>query len=104
MTGRADVTVGARDDVLLLPVNAIFDQQGTLVAHVVGTTGAETRRVALGESNDAVVEVVSGVREGEKVLLSAPAAGAAQPAPGTTPKGLAAPAFNRASANALQPH
>jgi hypothetical protein len=95
--------VGTRADVLLVPVNAIFDQQGTLVAHVVGPSGVDTRRVDVGESNDVLVEVVGGLREGDQVLLTQPGrTGAAPPAPaaGGTRQGAAA---GRHLANGLQP-
>src|SRR6185436_4000835 len=56
MTARADIVLGTRSDVLLLPVNAVFEHQGALVAHVVRASGSEARTVSLGESNDTLVE------------------------------------------------
>ena len=88
MSIRADVITGARSDVLMVPVTAVFNQQGAHVVYVVGATGTETRPVELGQSNDRMVEIVAGLREGERVSLSAP---------GTAPT----PAPNRG--NALQP-
>jgi multidrug resistance efflux pump len=88
MTIRADVIVGSRDHVLMIPVTAVFNNQGSRVVYVTSATGTEMRPVDLGESNDRMVEVVSGLREGERVSLSAPTA-AGQAAP---PRG-----------NALQP-
>jgi multidrug resistance efflux pump len=88
MTIRADVIVGSRTNVLMVPVTAVFNSQGTRVVYVTGATGTGMRPVDLGESNDRMVEIVAGLREGERVSLSAPpAAGAA-----TLPRG-----------NALQP-
>jgi multidrug efflux pump subunit AcrA (membrane-fusion protein) len=74
MTIRADVIVGSRANVLMVPVTAVFNNQGSRVVYVTGTTGTSMRPVDLGESNDRMVEVVSGLREGERVSLSAPAA------------------------------
>ena len=88
MTIRADVIVGSRANVLMIPVTAVFNNQGSRVVYVTGATGTEMRPVDLGESNDRMVEVVSGLREGERVSLSAPA-----------PAGKAAPPRG----NALQP-
>lgn len=70
MTARVDILLGERSGVLLLPVNAVFDRQGLFVCHVVGRFGIETRQVQLGESNDLVVEVVAGLRPGERVTLT----------------------------------
>ncbi len=92
MTVRADITVGQRDNVLLVPVNAVFGQTGEFVAHVAAGRVVETRPITLGESNDDVVEVVSGLAEGERVLITAPpgtGAGVTRPTPGVTGGGSA---------------
>jgi HlyD family secretion protein len=84
MSIRADVIVGSRTGVLMVPVTAVFNNQGERIVYVVGATGVEPRRVDLGESNDRMVEITAGLREGERVSLTAPpaAAGAAAPARG----------------------
>jgi len=81
MTARADIVVGTRSNVLLVPVNAIFERQGKLIAQVVRPSGVETRLIDIGESDDVLVEVVQGLREGEQVALTDldRAAGAAAP-------------------------
>jgi HlyD family secretion protein len=76
MSIRADVIVGSRTGVLMVPVTAVFNNQGERIVYVVGATGTEPRRVDLGESNDRVVEITAGLREGERVSLTAPAAAA----------------------------
>jgi len=81
MTARADVRVGELRGVLLLPVNAVFEQQGSFVCHVVHLLGVETRLVTLGESSDTQVAVSEGLREGERVALTDIAGGA----PAATP-------------------
>src|SRR5262249_19054870 len=57
MTARVDVLVGERKDVLLVPVNAVFERQGLTVCHVLHALRVETRQVELGEADDAAVEV-----------------------------------------------
>lgn len=81
MSVRVDVVVGSRGDVLMVPVTAVFNNQGIRVVYVVGPTGTEPRRVDLGQSNDRMVEIVAGLREGERVSLAPPPA----TAPGTSP-------------------
>jgi HlyD family secretion protein len=85
MTARADIVVGVRDNAVLAPINAVFNQQGTWVAHLVGRSGIETRPVLLGESNQQFVEVLSGLQENDRVLLTAPLTSATAAAP--TPAG-----------------
>ena len=88
MTIRADVIIGTRTNVLMMPVSAVFNNQGTRVAYVVGAAGLEMRPIALGESSDRMVEVVGGLKEGERVSLVGP--------PAATPTGASL-------GNALQP-
>jgi multidrug efflux pump subunit AcrA (membrane-fusion protein) len=80
MTARVDVQLGDRSDVLVVPINAVFDRDGVLVAHVVSGSRVETRPVQLGESSDVEVEVVAGLGEGERVSLVDVAGGASGPA------------------------
>jgi multidrug efflux pump subunit AcrA (membrane-fusion protein) len=70
MTARVDVLVGDRKDVLLMPVNAVFDRQGVLVAHRVGLLGVETRQIELGDANELEVEVKAGLERGDRVALT----------------------------------
>jgi HlyD family secretion protein len=91
MTARADIVLGDRPGVLLVPVNAVFERQGMLVCLVLGATGLEIRQVQLGESSDVDVEVVAGLREGERVSIadevSARRATGSSAAPASSKKG-----------------
>jgi len=82
MTIRADVTTGSRQDVLLVPVTALFNKEGRHVAYVVGFSGTEARVVEIGESNDQVAEVVSGLQQGDRLALTEPGAPATTPVRG----------------------
>ena len=87
MTARADILVGSRTDVLVVPVSAVFDERGAMVAHVVSRTGMRTVPVAPGESDDAMVEIVSGLNEGDRVLITQPAAHDTAESPVAAPVG-----------------
>lgn len=91
MTARADIALGDRPGVLLVPVNAVFERQGLTVCHVVGRGEVEARQVQLGESSDVDVEVIAGLREGERVSI-ADAATAGRPA-GSSSAPAAAPGY-----------
>ncbi len=95
MSARADILVAERANTLLIPVNAVFDEGGAFVAHRIGRAGVETRALVLGESNDQLVEVLSGLDERDAVLLATPGARAAGATPslptGLTGAGLLAP-------------
>lgn len=79
MSIRADVIVGARTGVVMVPVTAVFNHQGSRVVYLINPGGPEMRAVDTGESNDRMVEIVTGLREGDRVSVS-PAALAASPA------------------------
>ena len=90
MTARADITVGTRTNVLLAPVNTVFDDKGVTVVHVRRGGAIETRTVRVGEGNDTVVEILSGVAEGDELTLTAPSApvtagGSPRPTPAPAP-------------------
>jgi len=105
MTARVDVLLGERRDVLLIPVNAVFEQRGVNVSHVAGRLGMETRPVQLGESDGMMVEVVAGLQEGDRVSLtdsgSRPSGAAPEiSVPGT---GVAGPAGQPKTIGAMKP-
>jgi len=86
MTARADILLGQRSNVLLLPVTAIFGQQRGFVAYVPGRRAPDTRQLEIGETDGRFVEVVSGLAEGESVLLTEPNRdGGRRTAPSTPP-------------------
>ena len=69
MTARINILIEECDDVLLVPVNAVFSRAGATVSHVVRRNGVDTREVALGSANEQYVEVLAGLNEGDRVAL-----------------------------------
>ena len=84
MTARLDIMVDERHDVLLVPVNALFDRDGGLVVNIARPLGVETQAVEIGASNDLYAEVVSGLEDGDRVLLLDFAAPAIQDEPASS--------------------
>jgi len=70
MTARVSIVAEERRGVLRAPLNAIFFRDDVPIAHVVRRLGVETRRLALGATDDAFAEVVSGLEEGDRLLLT----------------------------------
>ncbi len=70
-------------DCLSVPLQAVVLDKGKPTAFVTTLTGWEQRNVEIGHSNDTKVEIVSGLKEGEEVLLAPP--------PGFTPQGAQTP-------------
>lgn len=72
MSARADIVVGSKQGVLAVPITALFEDQGRSVVYVLGDSGLETRSVEPGAASAQLVEIVSGLNEGERVSLSRP--------------------------------
>lgn len=75
MTAEAEVFVKTLEDVVYVPIQAVNPVDDGHVCYVRGATGAETRKVKVGEFNNTFIEIQSGLEPGERVLLRAPDAG-----------------------------
>ncbi len=69
MSANADIIIERRQDVLLIPNRAIRGTRDEPVARVYIDEQVEERSVVLGLSDGIDTEVVSGLEEGEKVVL-----------------------------------
>jgi HlyD family secretion protein len=72
MSAQVEVLVDTRNDVLQVPVSAVFVDQGFQVLYVKTPSGVETRRIEVGLSNDRMVEIAKGLTENEEVYLFKP--------------------------------
>ena len=73
ISAKAEIFVDKRDDVLYAPLQCVFPRSGKSWVWVVGADGQpEAREVTTGTSNDNFVELATGVKEGEHVLLYNP--------------------------------
>ena len=100
MTVRVDILVSERRDVLQVPVNAVFEDDGLTVVNVLRGGRIESRQVELGEQNQRFVEVVIGVTEGERVMLVGDAPAGDRAPAGVD--GVPALGFGTASVGALR--
>lgn len=64
-----EVVVWRRDQALVLPLSALFRDEEGWSCYVMANGMAEPRRLEIGQRNDFEVEVLSGVVEGEEVIL-----------------------------------
>ena len=68
MFGRIGVIYDVREDALQIPRSAIIDDQGTAGVFVVEDGHAVRRRVETGYGNKGMVEIISGLQDGEQVV------------------------------------
>ena len=74
LTATADIIIGKRDNVLQVPNRAIKGLSGDYSVDVVtdpATATTEKRSVKIGMQNKRMTEIISGLKEGEKVLIEA---------------------------------
>ena len=72
LTATADIIVEKRENVLLIPNGAVKGTRGDYWTEVVineATMETEKRSITLGAQNALFAEVLSGVSEGEKVIV-----------------------------------
>lgn len=70
MTAEIEVLVSQKKDVLQVPVQCVVERGGKFRAFVKTPSGIESRELALGGTNDTVLEIVDGLKEGELVLMN----------------------------------
>ena len=74
MTASVTIQLDARENVLAVPVKAVKRERGKSVAYVMSSAGsAQPREVKVGWKDSQWVEIVSGLEEGQTVLLDGPA-------------------------------
>lgn len=71
MSASAEIAVEMRQDVLLVPSRAVRSVEGRQVVSVKAGEGVEERPVEVGLSDGRNTEIVSGLKEGESVVLPA---------------------------------
>jgi HlyD family secretion protein len=70
MTANIEIVVARKDDVLMVPTEAISRKKGKRVVQVMKDKGVtEERVVEVGVSDGTKVEISSGLQEGETVVL-----------------------------------
>ncbi len=74
MRCKADIFVAQVNDVLYVPIPAIFRKGAAALVYVPEGSGYEQRRVEVGRSSELYIEVLAGLSEGDHVLLREPSA------------------------------
>jgi multidrug efflux pump subunit AcrA (membrane-fusion protein) len=69
MTVEVEILVDSVEDVLFVPVEALYDKEGKTYCQVQGTFDMEERLVETGRVSTSFVEVLEGLQEGDVVLL-----------------------------------
>ena len=89
MTARVSVHIGERNNVIIVPTLAIKDNRGQRFVQVLrkGQTQPESVKIVTGLSSEDRIEVVSGLKEGETVVLPQSGGAGSNRIPGGGPGG-----------------
>ncbi len=72
MSAKVEILVDQLDDVLIVPVQSVAIREGKKLCYVMASDTPQPRVVSTGAFNDIFVEIISGLEEGEQVLLNPP--------------------------------
>lgn len=72
MSAKVEILANQLTNVVYVPVQSVALDAGKQVCYVAGGLKPERREVEIGDASDEFVEIKSGLKEGEKVLLRPP--------------------------------
>ena len=72
MSAKCEIIVNRLQNVLSVPIQAVTTYKDQRVCYVLASTRPDMRVVETGEYNDKFIEIRSGLKEGERVLLRPP--------------------------------
>ena len=72
MTAQVKIECEKVDNVLSIPIHAVFKEQGKSYCYVDVQASYEKREISIGAQSESWVQVLEGLKEGERVALSQP--------------------------------
>ena len=72
MSCKVEILVRRLKDVLLVPIQVVANRGGRKVCYVGTSSGAQEREVKTGAFTGTLVQIISGLEEGEEILLNPP--------------------------------
>lgn len=72
MSCKAEIIIEQYEDAVYVPVQAVMRVRGKPTIHIVSEKAIEPREVEIGLDNNRMVRIISGLQEGEVVLLTPP--------------------------------
>ena len=69
MSAHVEIIVDKKENVIAIPVISVFFKDGNPYCYVLSGNRIVERKIVLGESNDRIVEVKEGLKEGEIIVM-----------------------------------
>ncbi len=79
MNCRAEIIIDELEDAIYVPLQAVVRQGRESVVFVQTARGTEARVIEVGADNNRMIQVINGLREGERVLMNPPLESARRP-------------------------
>lgn len=70
LNATVEILVSERDDVLQTPIQSLVSIVDKRFVYVLSPRGPELREVEIGETNERTVEILSGLEEGDRVVMN----------------------------------
>ncbi len=96
MSCKAEIIIEQYDDAVYVPVQAVLRVGGEPTVYVVKNKSVEPRKIEIGLDNNRMARIISGLKEGELVLLTPPLKSASVE-PGSQMAGAGSPGSTDAS-------
>jgi len=72
MSAKVEIIVAELHDVINIPVQAVANRNGSKVCYVADSGEPRQQKVKTGQFNETFIEIISGLKTGQKVLLNPP--------------------------------
>jgi HlyD family secretion protein len=72
MSAKVEIIIAQLKDVLVVPIHCVSNRAGKKICYVHTSSKSDPREVKVGSYNDKFVQILEGIKEGEKVLLNPP--------------------------------
>jgi len=72
MSAKVEIIIAELKNVLAIPIQCVSNRTGKKICYVHTSSRSEEREIKVGSYNDKFVEILEGLKDGEKVLLNPP--------------------------------
>jgi multidrug efflux pump subunit AcrA (membrane-fusion protein) len=72
MSAKVEIIIAEMQDVIAVPLQCVANRGGKKICYVHTLTDKKEREVTIGAYNDKYVQILDGLKEGEKILLNPP--------------------------------
>jgi multidrug efflux pump subunit AcrA (membrane-fusion protein) len=72
LSAKVEIIVARLEDVIAVPIQSVTNRNGRKYCYIAGSNSPEQREVTTGHFTDSFVEITSGLKPGEEILINPP--------------------------------